>query len=894
MSAKRCREEGFGRSSDSSQSHSSGPRRAGAGLAGPRHRDIEARDEEPADLRGCWDAALRVELGLGWKPQLGLKSPFPLLFPDALSRTVRGLPDCVYLGARPAHAYDLHLGLSSAQTYEAQQAGLRSFREAVRKQLVAFEPARPAQQPDTLAFDSFFESGNCDAVRRSRTEMGKYEVFLRPDTGTRGHAQWFYFSVAASRPIQATFLVRNMCKRSSVFGKGGRPFFSRDNLHWLPLETPVEYCETVCTADETWLPRNRALNTLRFGFDFAQGDRIYFAYSPPYTLGTLQRFLERAAATQAGEVLMRRETLCLSLAGLAVPLLRCATPKSGTEADERPVVLVLARAHPGESCGSHVMQGFMEALLSEAPAARGLRDCFEFVLVPMLNPDGVVAGNFRTDLVGDDLNRQFLRPSARFHPAVHHLVYLARQLRARRRLAFCLDLHGHSTRPGVFAYGPQLSATDPLASFAKVLPWLLARQTDMFLFDKCTFTVPRHKRRTARAFFLFQQGTLASAEAKLTYTVESSTAVRLERDRLVPFCVPNYQEMGRRILDALFDTVRVGLQYPPFVEYAFDNHPPTLAVHHPLRNVGLDYKTMLLEINQHCQTTVIKPDPEGGSDSESSAEDISKAQKLKLMDSLELLLNKDYSPDGQRSERKPTRKNSKNPAKSQVRIKLLQQTAIKPRPNSKKETKQVAQSKESSYMKLKEKPYLEDVRFSKQASLTKISAHIEPGSYDRYPYGNPKELAALTDNPTKDPVLGKLWKPPSKPKPAGLYNHKYKPQEHAISQKHITPSRWLAEEGGKFKIQTDHPRISNPKKSSGLMSTPLTPHDFLDSAEQTDNTQKKQGQTLAVKQVKINNLILDASDFIPANPTFSAKQRTSKLEPLTQTRFASLSRPALK
>lgn len=34
---------------------------------------------------------------------------------------------------------------------------------------------------------------------------------------------------------------------------------------------------------------------------------------------------------------------------------------------------------------------------------------FVFYIVPMLNPDGVIAGNFRTNYSGKDLNRQFNR-----------------------------------------------------------------------------------------------------------------------------------------------------------------------------------------------------------------------------------------------------------------------------------------------------------------------------------------------------------------------------------------------------------------------------------------------------------------------------------------------------
>jgi murein tripeptide amidase MpaA len=33
---------------------------------------------------------------------------------------------------------------------------------------------------------------------------------------------------------------------------------------------------------------------------------------------------------------------------------------------------------------------------------------FEFIVIPMVNPDGVIYGNFRTNLAGLDLNRQWL------------------------------------------------------------------------------------------------------------------------------------------------------------------------------------------------------------------------------------------------------------------------------------------------------------------------------------------------------------------------------------------------------------------------------------------------------------------------------------------------------
>lgn len=40
-----------------------------------------------------------------------------------------------------------------------------------------------------------------------------------------------------------------------------------------------------------------------------------------------------------------------------------------------------------------------------------LREHFIFKIVPMLNPDGVIHGNYRCSLSGVDLNRQWSNPS---------------------------------------------------------------------------------------------------------------------------------------------------------------------------------------------------------------------------------------------------------------------------------------------------------------------------------------------------------------------------------------------------------------------------------------------------------------------------------------------------
>ncbi len=70
----------------------------------------------------------------------------------------------------------------------------------------------------------------------------------------------------------------------------------------------------------------------------------------------------------------------------------------------------------------------------------------------MLNVDGVIYGNFRCDLAGNDLNRCWKNPWESLEPQIYHIKKEIEKLSKNDSIAMCLDLHTHSKAYGAFAY----------------------------------------------------------------------------------------------------------------------------------------------------------------------------------------------------------------------------------------------------------------------------------------------------------------------------------------------------------------------------------------------------------------------------------------------------------
>ena len=78
-----------------------------------------------------------------------------------------------------------------------------------------------------------------------------------------------------------------------------------------------------------------------------------------------------------------------------------------------------SRVHPGETPGSHVLNGFLEMLCDlRSDQGRCLRKNYVFKVIMMLNPDGVSRGYYRLDTMACNLNRMYLNPSKTDNPTI--------------------------------------------------------------------------------------------------------------------------------------------------------------------------------------------------------------------------------------------------------------------------------------------------------------------------------------------------------------------------------------------------------------------------------------------------------------------------------------------
>jgi len=180
---------------------------------------------------------------------------------------------------------------------------------------------------------------------------------------------------------------------------------------------------------------------------------VFLAHCYPFTYSDQCEFIRKVCTFQNKDKI-RKTVLCKSLAGNDVDMLIVTNFLSDpVDIAVRKSIILTSRVHPGETGASFVMNGVIDFLVSDDDQAQFLRNTFVFKVVPMLNPDGVIVGNYRCSLMGQDLNRQWIGSSSKFYPINYHTKLMMKRTLESRDIFFFCDFHGHSTGRNVFMFG---------------------------------------------------------------------------------------------------------------------------------------------------------------------------------------------------------------------------------------------------------------------------------------------------------------------------------------------------------------------------------------------------------------------------------------------------------
>jgi len=320
-------------------------------------------------------------------------------------------------------------------------------------------PATSQPRPTTSGGPPPARPGTSSALPRSAGVEAPdvaFNMWTRPDCcGTEfenGNRTWFYFGLRGG-PSGAVvkFTMMNLNKQSKLFSQGMSPVF---------MLTPGKHQWERLRDKPTYQTEENSFNmSFRFRTLEDTSNVVYFAFTYPYTYKELQANLaklykkhgngsspfDQLAVLPETSIYYHQETVIRSLEHRKLSLLTITGMNGIQESKEddlenlfaeeennRPykflnkkTIFLSARVHPGETCSSFVINGFIKFLLRESdPRAVVLRRKYVFKLIPMLNPDGVYNGHYRTDTRGVNLNRVYTAPSRTLHPT----IYAARKL----------------------------------------------------------------------------------------------------------------------------------------------------------------------------------------------------------------------------------------------------------------------------------------------------------------------------------------------------------------------------------------------------------------------------------------------------------------------------------
>ena len=178
-----------------------------------------------------------------------------------------------------------------------------------------------------------------------------------------------------------------------------------------------------------------------FTFQFSQHfikEPVWIAYAHPYPTSRLKSVIDNIRASEFVQI----ENIAKTDQGRNVTLIRITDTQVPDHNKKN--ILILALQHAGEDAGGYMAEGLINFLVSDDKEAMKAREKFNYIIVPMMNPDGTYNGTSRYNMQMEDLNSIWLNDNKAQPEVMGVKGWIASWNAGGNNIDLFIDIHNHS------------------------------------------------------------------------------------------------------------------------------------------------------------------------------------------------------------------------------------------------------------------------------------------------------------------------------------------------------------------------------------------------------------------------------------------------------------------
>jgi len=287
-----------------------------------------------------------------------------------------------------------------------------------------------APPTDSIRVRTDFEGSNLASWTISADN--RIDVSIRYDTNAEEY-RWYSFVVDGGSGKDLVFRITNAGKSNAAPAWAyNRPVVSTDG-------------------GEKW---SRIVDTSFDGqvysFDYTPPvNSVWIAYNPVYNFS---RWLSLVAELEDHPSVDTLYVLARTREGNPLQLVKITD--TSVDDSQKSAIWVVARQHPAEVGGSYMAEGLLRWAIGESAQAQAFRRKSILYMIPFMNPDGVLHGNYRLNEAGLNLNRVWDASDPVLSPTVAAASAAIKKYHDDGgTIRLFADFHSHSTyRKNFFFY----------------------------------------------------------------------------------------------------------------------------------------------------------------------------------------------------------------------------------------------------------------------------------------------------------------------------------------------------------------------------------------------------------------------------------------------------------